>query len=178
MMNSENAALSSLKPVVSMLAMLLATTSSSRLSAICRDKPMRSAFSIGTLSPFSRARRRRPASPLVHAAASPKLPAEVEVQKLCQWVKLCRNGHLGEKMMAVKRAETATARRQPGKFFRPGRTTQASVNHSGPSFPGTAPPRAPGGARGVGGALFPAGCVRISRERSGDGNDKRIASRS
>ena len=46
---SVNVALSDLKPVVSMLAMLLATMSSSWLSDICRDKPTRSAFCIGKL---------------------------------------------------------------------------------------------------------------------------------
>jgi hypothetical protein len=61
---SENAALSDLKPVVSMLAMLLAMISIWWLSDICRDKPTRSAFCIGKLPlPASEGRHFRDAAP-------------------------------------------------------------------------------------------------------------------
>ena len=57
---SANTEPSALKPVVFRLAMLLATTSSSRCSAICRDSPMRRVFSIGRLPSRATSARRPP----------------------------------------------------------------------------------------------------------------------
>src|SRR5882757_3384643 len=63
---SSNNDRSALKPLVLMLATLLATTSICRSSTICRDSPTRSAFSIGG-SPLHRFRR----------AALPSGPADL-----------------------------------------------------------------------------------------------------
>ena len=72
----ENAELSALKPVVSMLAMLLAMTSIWWLSDICRDKPTRSAFCIGN-SPLLQGRTPFPGRrPAVHPPSSPKPAGE------------------------------------------------------------------------------------------------------
>ena len=70
---SSNTAPSALKPVVLMLAMLLATTSSSRRSAICRDSPMRSAFSIASapLEPAAAAPSRGRTAPKARRRALP-----------------------------------------------------------------------------------------------------------
>ena len=118
--NSANIAPSALKPVVFTLAMLLATTSSSRCSAVCRDRPMRSAFSIDLNSPcdggppsqaaIPSIERRSPKRSLGWGVAEP-VPKPENSYDIKMLHKICE---------AAASAGLAFCRVQPGKNYRLG----------------------------------------------------------
>ena len=127
--NSSNSAPSALKPVVLRLAILLATTSSSRCSAICRDSPMRSAFSIGQ-APLGR-RHDPPRPPVVVRPRLSQAAARPALQPPCQIgiILVKSNGWRIKAGSPRGRKIRSAAWFDPAKFSA-GSGTKASVNHS------------------------------------------------
>ena len=133
--NSANTAPSALKPVVFTLAILLATMSSSRCSAVCRDRPMRRAFSIDVTPlttgcpprpPFRRSIGCSPKRPLGQGVAEP-VPTRQNSVNI--------NG-LSQRRAIRRRQDWPFAGAHPAKstgFLRRGKD---SINHTNlPSLP-------------------------------------------
>src|SRR5579872_3482991 len=110
-----------------MLAMLLATMSSSRPSTICRDKPTRRAFSIGTL-PLGAWTAPSPAPPRACRVLS-QAAADMRIAEAVPMTKVSLRQILGLFPAGYGRAETAVVYLAPGKNFPPAAGEQVSVNH-------------------------------------------------
>ncbi len=115
--------------------MLLATTSSSRCSAICRDSPIRRAFSIGC-APLSDAARPPEAKPVgPHAASSPKPRRRQRLAEPVPTRKMSIQINGLAKMPGMRQAGkfSLSQTTHPAKLSAFGGAWQESVNHSEPN---------------------------------------------